>query len=117
MAKTQEDWDQIKNKDDPHLTKEGKRMAIESGKYFKSLINTPEFVNKKICILTSPYYRCLQTADKIIEGLGIDHVYNKKIYVEYSYEEWWTHIIDVQELSRKTRYFDNMTPELQKEVF
>lgn len=117
MAKCPADWDQIKNTSDPHLTEEGKRMGLESGKYFKSLMNTPEFTNKKICIMTSPYYRCLQTTEKIIEGLGIENVYNKTIYVEYAYEEWWSNIANVGESARIKRVFNNLTPEYEKELF
>lgn len=116
-AKTEEDLSKIKSKSDPHLTEEGKRQALETGKYFKSLMETPEFENKKICIITSPYYRCLQTTDKIIEGLGTDHLYNKTMYVEYAFQEWWSNLCNNEECAKENLIFKNLTPEFKQELF
>ncbi|KAL5534219.1 hypothetical protein ACEPAG_681 [Sanghuangporus baumii] len=65
---------------DPSLAAYGETQARELAEYFLSL---PE-IERPTAIFSSPYYRCLQTAQSTSEALGLP------IYVEHGLSEWYS---------------------------
>lgn len=105
------------HKTDPSLTPNGKQMGVFTGQFIKYL--TSENPTKKFCIISSPYYRCLQTATKIIEGLGPEKIYQKTLFVEDAFEEWYNQdcMVEMSANSRGKWVFANMDDKLTKELF
>jgi hypothetical protein len=69
---------------DSCLTPKGKEMAQQTGEYLKA--HKPPQIQKYLTI-TSPYYRCIETAVGITTALGPDLVHNNYTYVEDAFEE------------------------------
>jgi len=65
---------------DPPLAAYGEAQARELAEYFTSL---PED-KRPTAIFSSPYYRCLQTAQPTAQALGIP------IYIEHGISEWYS---------------------------
>ncbi|GLB36193.1 putative phosphoglycerate mutase-like protein [Lyophyllum shimeji] len=68
---------------DPPLAAYGETQARELAEYFRSL---PE-KERPTAIFSSPYYRCLQTAQPTSIALGIP------IYVEHGIAEWYSPVV------------------------
>ncbi|KII93515.1 hypothetical protein PLICRDRAFT_673492 [Plicaturopsis crispa FD-325 SS-3] len=66
---------------DPPLAAFGETQAKETAAYFLSL---PENERPTV-IFSSPYYRCLQTAQPISQALNVP------IFVEHGLSEWYSH--------------------------
>jgi broad specificity phosphatase PhoE len=58
---------------DPHLTQIGQQQAFYLG---ESLAK--ELQGKKMLIISSPYRRCLETAESFLNGMQINTLYNDK---------------------------------------
>ncbi|OCB90140.1 phosphoglycerate mutase-like protein [Sanghuangporus baumii] len=65
---------------DPSLAAYGETQARELAEHFLSL---PE-IERPTAIFSSPYYRCLQTAQPTSQALGLP------IYVEHGLSEWYS---------------------------
>lgn len=55
--------------EDPHLTQRGKLQAFAAGQKIEELIE-PRGI-KKIKVVSSPFIRCLQTAQEVCRKLGV----------------------------------------------
>ncbi len=71
-----EEQSQIKIKEDSSLTDIGKLDSLKVGENIHK-----KFGDKKYKVISSPYYRCLQTAENVLNGLGKKYM-NNTIYVE-----------------------------------
>ncbi|KAJ7103487.1 histidine phosphatase superfamily [Mycena belliarum] len=69
---------------DPPLAAFGETQAKELAEYFLSL---PE-EQRPTAIYSSPYYRCLQTANPVSAALGVP------IYVEHGISEWYSPVAE-----------------------
>ena len=106
---------------DCHLTKLGHQQATETGLYIKSKIE--ELINEgvvdphcQIKLISSPYYRCLQTA-KMIAACFENRIADNTIYVESAIEEWQSPHLKIDSTNRSMRFFDSHQPEKISEVF
>ena len=112
----------MKKDDDPPLTALGHQMALKTGEYLKEQLEMMKHEKKcsenaKVVLITSPFYRCLQTSKMIALGLGIDNIQNQDLLVEDAIEEWFVLTCGVKQDTRTTRNFSNLTDELRKELF
>ncbi|KAJ6604699.1 histidine phosphatase superfamily [Mycena vulgaris] len=105
---------------DPPLAAFGVTQAQELAEYFLSL---PEN-QRPTAIFSSPYYRCLQTANPVSAALGVP------IYVEHGLSEWYSPIAegtglhpapglrrgeDVHEVhARAAGFLDALVPEVER---
>lgn len=87
---------------DSCLTPKGKEMAQQTGEYLKA--HKPPQIQKYL-IITSPYYRCIETAVGITAGLGLDLVHNNCIYVEDAFEEWASPVAHIKKTSQAKRAY------------
>lgn len=97
---------------DPHLTKLGFLQAQAAGK--EILRFTDDFTAKanlktkdlKYIVVSSPFLRCIQTAANIVNSIGLDKIYNGKIYLESGASEimskkWFKETINEDLLIKK----------------
>ena len=82
----QEERDKVEKPFDVHLTQVGHEQALKTGVYInkkvKELIEKGELDHDaKVKLVSSPYYRTLQTSKMIAEGLE-GNIVNNTVYVE-----------------------------------
>ena len=104
------------------MTDLGHQMALKTGEYLKEQLQMMKHKkecseNAKVVLISSPYYRCLQTSKMIALGLGIDNIQNQDLLVEDAIEESFVLTCGAYHNTRTTRYFSNLTNELQQELF
>ena len=77
----------VANKWDPPLTQIGHYQAFMTGEALFSEIK--DVLKKRILVISSPYHRCLETAERLIQGLNKRvAIYDNKIFVEDCLREW-----------------------------
>lgn len=73
---------------DPPLTNNGRDMAFKSGQYLKQkLLN--DYPNKKFMVISSPYYRCIQTSIEVMKGITTEHLKTNTLYLEDGFQEFY----------------------------
>jgi broad specificity phosphatase PhoE len=74
----------VKNDTDPYLSDIGREQAFHTGEKIKDFLPS----SSKLLIITSPYVRCLQTAENFLIGLGKKkRILNNTVYVEDAVRE------------------------------
>ena len=97
------------HKYDYPITEYAHRLFTKGGNYFKGKFNKmPEEKRDefKFRVVSSPYYRCLQTSMQICKAIGYENIYEKKLFIEDAVEEWYNKEV-VPENIRKKRYWKN----------
>ena len=73
--------------------------------------------NFKFCVISSPYYRCLQTSMQICQAIGYENISQKTLFVEDAIEEWY-HTCEVPKDVRQKRFWgNNWSEEKNHELF
>lgn len=66
-----EDQKSIKNVDDPHLTQIGVEQAQKTGQFiYEYLLQNNLLSKKKIKVISSPFLRCVMTAQEFVRGFN-----------------------------------------------
>jgi len=97
-------------------------MAFQTGTFLKQQLQSlkdesKRSKNAKFCIITSPYYRCLQTSLQIAKAIGFEDIHQKSFFIENAVEEWWNSR-EIPEDAREKRFWGNrFSEEMQKEIF
>ena len=111
----------IKHYDSP-ITDYGHEIAYKTGQFYKSemtrlvdeKLREPNF---KFCIVSSPYQRCLETSNEIIKAIGIENIYQKKIFIEDAIEEKYINWFVPKDVKEKRFFPNNMNEEKRQELF
>ena len=74
---------QVANKYDSPLSELGLQQAQMAGEFLKSNVQGP------IVVYSSPFYRCLQTANEIAKVLGIERIHINYLASEYMAEKMY----------------------------
>lgn len=107
---------------DPPLTTYGHQMAFETGEYLKIQLERFKLekrcsLDAKIVLISSPFYRCLQTTKMIAKGVGLENLYSKNIFVEDAIGEYWSTICGLNKYTPQKRFFSNLNEQLEEELF
>lgn len=70
---------------DPPCSRRGERQAVFTGEYLKDYFEKHNMKFDKIVIETSPFMRCIQTANGVAVALGADEVEINYLIAEYLY--------------------------------
>ncbi len=94
---TLEDMNAVTNKYDPELTGVGRMQSFLTGQ--RLFTEIPDIKSKRIMIICSPYIRCLQTAENLLNGLlqYPIQLYENKIFVEDAIRENQGHIFKMND--------------------
>jgi broad specificity phosphatase PhoE len=87
---------------DSCLTPKGKEMSQQTGEYLKA--HKPPQIQKYL-IITSPYYRCIETVVGITAGLGPDLLHTNSIYIEDAFEEWASPVAHIKKTTQTKRAY------------
>lgn len=71
---------------DPSITVRGFDWAYQTGIYLKKQI-TELHPNKKIVVVSSPYYRCIQTSVQIMKAISNEFLHSNTLLVEDAFQE------------------------------
>ena len=85
------------------ITDTGKEIAIETGKKLAEQILGQK---KKFMVISAPEQRCLETCMGIIEGFGKELLFNNNVYVEDSFEQWFSEECGSNENTKSLRNFN-----------
>lgn len=82
---------------DCHLTEKGRKQAFQTGEFIKDHIismNKLNITNSDIKVYTSPFLRCIQTMDGILDGLGytIPNITIDDRFGEFLMKSWFDSI-------------------------
>lgn len=107
---------------DSPITTYGHEIAYKTGLFFKRemarLINEKlKNKNMKFCIVSSPYYRCLQTSLQFCKAIGFENIHQKKLFVEDAIEEWHLGMFVPEEIKEKRFFPKNWSDEKNNELF
>lgn len=107
---------------DSPITTYGHEIAYKTGLFFKHemarlIKENLKKKNMKYCIVSSPYYRCLQTTIQICKAIGFENIYQKKLFVEDAIEEFNSSFHVPEDVNEKIFFPHNMTVEKNKELF
>lgn len=98
----------LEHRDTPQ-TQFGKDIAKQTGQYLKEELLSGKFPGKKkFLVISSPYHRCLQTSKSIIDGFGRDLLHEDNLFVEETFEEYYSETAHVRKEVRWTRSFNRL---------
>jgi broad specificity phosphatase PhoE len=77
-----EEIKKMANPSDPHITETGIYQSFMIGERLSFQI--PEVYSRKILVVSSPYLRCLKTAESVINGLKANYItlVNNQVHIE-----------------------------------
>jgi len=116
-----QETNKIINPHDVPITTFGHEMAYKTGLYLSEYLTQQKQQNKcpsntQFIILSSPYYRCLQTSRQIAMGVKLENLHNQTIYVEDGLRELYAKFC-VQEDTFETFLLKTEWPMIEKEIF
>ena len=76
---------------DPNQTPRGIDIAYQTGLFLKNQM-TKKFPKKKIAIISSPFYRCIQTAVQVMKAITDKHQSSKTLIIEDAFMEVYSQI-------------------------
>lgn len=111
----------ITYKYDPPITARGHKWAFKTGEFLLSQLEKlrsdgSRSPDAKLVLISSPYYRCIQTTKMIAQAVGGNNFYKQTIFTENAIQEWWMGRMAPMDIQQK-RLYANMTEPLRKELF
>jgi broad specificity phosphatase PhoE len=106
---------------DVPITTRGHEWAFKTGEFLLSELEKlrsdgSRSPDAKLVLISSPYYRCIQTTKMIAQAVGAQNIHQQTIFTENAIQEWWNSAEVPKDVQQK-RHYANMTESLLLELF